>query len=522
MSQDTIVVGGGHNGLVAAAYLAKAGRDVLVLERRDTLGGVAATEELFPGFRANTGAQDAGLFLPRIVDDLKLESHGLELIESAAAVCSLQPGGRALTLWRDVSRSCGEIAQWSEGDATRFPEFVDYLSRMAGALRGIVALAPPAPHDVSARDLITWLRPALQLKGMGRRDMMEFLRILPMSARELLDDWFESDALKGTLGSSAVIGSMQGPMASGTVFRLLYHYLGNENGGFRSSAFVRGGIGSLSEALAAGARAYGAEIRTGAEVQAILVDDDRATGVRLAGGEELTARQVISGVDPRRTFFGLVGAPQLGPEFNRKVTNIRYRGTTAALHLALDGLPALPSVQGTEGISGHIVICPGLGYLERAYDDAKYGRFSARPTLDVVIPTLLDPDLAPEGRHTMSITMQYAPYHLRDATWDQQRGALADAILGLLDEYIPDLRHRILHQHLITPLDWEQEYGLTDGGTYHGQMDLDQLLFMRPVPGWGRYRTPVDSLYLCGSGTHPGGGVTGAPGFNAAREVLRG
>jgi phytoene dehydrogenase-like protein len=521
MSLDTVVIGAGHNGLVAAAYLAMAGQRVLVLERRDVLGGAAATEALFPGFRVNTGAPDAGLFLPRIASDLKLDEHGLELIESPAAVCALQPGGPALTLWRDVDRSREEIGAWSSRDAERYPDFVDYMGRMARALRGTVTLTPPEPHDGSVRDLMRWLRPALRLKGMGRRDMMEFLRILPMSAAELLDDWFESDALKGALGTSAVLGSMQGPLASGTAFRLLYHYLGTENGGFRSSAFVRGGMGRLSEAIAAAARAQGAEIRTGTSVADIVVRGDAVIGVRLDTGEELSAHRVVSSVDPRRTLHGLLGAPTLGPELNRRICNIRYRGSTAALHLALDGPPEVPGTSGMEPITGHVVVSPSLVELERAYDDAKYGRFSARPCLDMVIPTLLDPELAPAGHHILSVTVRYAPYRLKQGGWDEQRGRIADTILERLEAHLPGLSARILHQHLITPLDWEREYGLTEGGTYHGQMDLDQLLFMRPVPGWGQYRMPVAGLYLCGSGTHPGGGVTGAPGFNAAREVLR-
>ena len=339
-------------------------------------------------------------------------------------------------------------------------------------------------------------------------------------------------ALKGMLATTAVLGASHGPSAMGGAFRMLYHASGRAAHGFRSSAFVKGGIGALSEALAAAALARGAEIRTGAEVERILVEDGAATGVLLAGGEEIQSRCVVSGVDPRRTFFDLVGAPRLGPEFNRKVANIRMRGTTATLHLLLDGLPPLHDAE--QRLAGHTLVAPTLDYLERASDDAKYGRCSARPHLDMVIPTLHDPTLAPPGRHLASIQIRYAPYQLRSVPvrslpagptprWDDiaSRAVLLAGAHNVLDEFLPGTRERILDYRLLTPLDLETEFGLTGGDEYHGQMGLDQLLFMRPIAGWARYRTPVERLFLCGSGTHPGGGVTGAPGQLAASEILR-
>ena len=376
--RDTVIVGAGHNALVTAALLARAGRRVVVLERRGVVGGAAATEEIFPGFRVNVAAQDAGLFRRDIAADLGLDAHGLEWVRPPALATSLVGGGDVLTLWRDPARTRDEIARHSRADAGRFQEWAEYLRTMARVLR--IALHHPAPplHDLTARERIRLLRPLLQAARHGKRTVVELLRVLPLPARDLLDDWFESDALKGMLGSTALLGAGQGPSAMGGAFRLLYHATGCEPHGFRSSAFVKGGIGALSEALAAAARAHGAEVRTGAEVERILVEDGVATGVLLADGEEIPARCVVSGADPRRTFFGLVGAPRLGPEFNRKVANIRMRGTTAMLHLLLDGLP--PLADAADRLAGHTLVAPTLDYLERASDDAKYGRCSARPT----------------------------------------------------------------------------------------------------------------------------------------------
>ncbi len=525
---DAVIVGAGHNALVTAALLARTGQRVLVLERRGVIGGAAATEEIFPGCRVSVAAQDAGLFRRDIVADLGLASHGLEWVHPPAVATSLLGGGDALTLWRDPARTRDEFARHSRTDAARFQEWAGYLRKMARVLR--IGLDHPAPplHDLTARERIRLLRLLLQAARVGRRTVVELLRVLPLPARDLLDDWFESDALKGMLGSTALLGASQGPSAMGGAFRLLYHATGSDPHGFRSSAFLKGGIGALARALAAAARAHGAEIRTGAEVERIVVEDGAAIGVVLAGGEEIPAGCVVSGADPRRTFFDLVGAPRLGPEFNRKVANIRMRGTTAILHLILDALPPLPDA--ARRLAGHTLVAPTPDYLERASDDAKYGCFSARPHLDIVVPTLHDPTLAPAGRHLASIQIRYAPFQLRqpspsaqDTGWpaDTARDALVSTTLATLDDFLPGMRDRILDHRLLTPLDLETELALTCGDEYHGQMGLDQLLFMRPIAGWARYATPVDRLFLCGSGTHPGGGVTGAPGQLAAREILQ-
>jgi len=519
MTCDALIIGAGHNGLVTAAYLAKAGRRVLVLERREALGGAAATEEVFSGFKFNTGAHDTGLFRQEIVDELNLPKHGLEMIESPVAVFAPQPDGTSLTLWRDPKKNFAEIAKFSKVDAEKFPAFLRLVGKLTEVLQSILLLTPPNVTQNSFDELMSWAGPGLKLKRSGKREMMEFLRVLPMTVVEFLNEWFENEALKAVLGSAGVTGSMQGPQASGTAFMMLYHYLGAANGGFKSSRFVKGGIGRLSVALASAARQHGAEIRTGMEVAQIKLNDDKATSVILKSGEEISARAIISNADPRRTFFDFVGAPHLGPTFVRRVRNIRYRGTTAKVNLALSALPRFKNAEAH--LSGHIVICPNLEYLERAYDDAKYGRYSQQPYLDIVIPTVLDSSLAPAGKHVMSITMQYAPYKLREGNWDERRENLGDHIINTLAAYAPHIKDIILHRQVLTPLDWERDYALTEGGEFHGQMGLDQMLFMRPVAGYGQYRTPVENLYLCGAGTHPGGGVTGAPGYNAAREVLK-
>lgn len=519
---DALIIGGGHNGLVAAACLAKTGLRVLVLEQRPVLGGAAATEEIFPGFKVNTGAHDAGLFRQEIIDDLDLEKHGLAFLESPIAALALQLEGRHLVLWNDVQKSQAEIAQFSPADAEKFPAYVQQIEKFTSLLSEIMLQTPPDPFEHKFADLMPWLKSALKLKRLGERDMMAFLRILPMSAWQFLDEWFECEALKGLLGSASVAGSLQGPMASGTAFMLLYQNSGIGRNGFKSSRFVKGGIGQISEALAHSIRERGGEIRTGAKVEKILLDNDAAKGVKLANGEEITSKLVISNADPRRTYFDLVGARKLGPEFNRKVRNIKFRGSTAKMNLALRALPEFQNApQGEEHLHGHIVLCPSLEYLERAYDDAKYGRFSENPCLDITIPSLLDPSLAPEGKHVMSIVMQYAPYDARKFECEDYAKHLGDKIIETLAEYVPNLKEIILHRQIITPLDWERAYGLTEGNIFHGQMGLDQMLFMRPIPGWGRYETPIANLFLCSASTHPGGGVTGAPGYNASKSILK-
>jgi phytoene dehydrogenase-like protein len=521
---DAVIIGAGHNGLVTAAYLARAGFKTLVLEAREVLGGAAATEEIFPGFQVNTGADDAGLFNDKIVAELNLAAHGLTFLESDAAVFAPGPDGSALTLWRDEAKSAAEISQFSKRDAERYPAFAAEMNRLAEALHGMLLLIPPDLMARKVSDGTAWGRFALNLRRMGGKEMMELMRVLPLSANDYLNEWFESEALKGALAVPALLGNQLGVRGAGTNFMLLYSHIN----GFMRHRSVKGGIGRLSDALAAAAEAQGAEIRLGAPVERVLLDDGRAAGILLADGQEISARIVISNADPRRTLFDLVGPTNLEPRFMRQVRNIIYRGVTAKMNLALSALPQFSGQTDTTQLAGHIRISPSLEYLERAYDAAKYGAYSPNPILDMTIPTLLDPTLAPQGQHLLSITMHYAPYKLQDtggklqaAGWEDQRERLGDIILDTLSRYAPGLESLVLHRQVLTPLDWQQTYGLTEGSIHHGQMSLDQLLVMRPVSGWSRYSTPVENLFLCGAGTHPGGGITGAPGHNAAREVIK-
>lgn len=515
---DVIVIGGGHNGLVTAAYLAKAGRRVLVLEGGPTLGGAARTLELWPGFRVNTGSPEVSRFHPRIIADLGLEGHGLELLESPAAATALLPRGGAITLWNDLERTQAELARRSTRDAEAYGRFAAFIAPFAEIIADVRLRIPPEPTALGASDLLAWVRPALKARRLGRRGMMEFLRMLPMSVAELLDEWFEDEALKGALASFGVAAGDQGPRASGTAFTYLYHLAGTESSPAPRFRAARGGTGALSEALAAAASAHGAEIRTRAPARRILVQDGRVAGVELAEGTVIEARAVASSADPRRTLLDLVGPQQLEVRALRAARNIRARGTTALVLLALSGLPDFGV--DAEALAGRLLIAPSLDYLERAHDEAKYGAYSSAPRLEITIPTVLDPGLAPPGQHLMTITFQYAPYALRAGTWDRHRERLGDQAVRTLAEFAPEIKGQIRHRRVLTPLDLEREVGLTGGDIYHGQMGLDQLLFMRPLAGYGRYRMPVEGLYLCGSGAHPGGGVTGAPGYNAARAML--
>ena len=522
---DAIVIGAGHNGLVTAACLAKAGLRTLVLERRDVVGGAVVTETVFPDYRIDTGAHRVGPLHPALLSELSLARHGVELLTADPTVFTPLQDGRHLTLWRDPARCMESVGAFSKADADRWIPFVRLVSQATGVLEAAYRSTPPNVVTGGVRDLWAMLRLGGKLRRLGKKDMVEVLRILPMPVKDFLDEWFESDVLKGTLGACGITGMFQGPMAPGTAYTFLHHHVG-AGGVVRPTILVRGGVGILTAALAAAAREHGTEIRTNAAVDHVIVENGEATGVVLDGGEEVEAKWIVSNADPRTTFTRLVHAQELSPEFSQKIRNIKFKGACGKVHLMLDELPDFTCLRGSgpplhPHLSGVISISPSINYLERAYDDAKYGRVSHKPYLEAVIPTIADPSLAPPGRHIMSVLVQYAPYHLKDGTWDNgRREALGDAVVKTLAEYAPNLESAVLHRHVLTPLDLEEQFGLTEGNIYHGELTMDQLFFMRPVPGWARYRTPIRHLYLCGAGSHPGGGVTGAPGYNAAREML--
>ncbi len=521
---SVVVIGAGHNGLVAAALLAKAGRRVVVLEASERIGGAAVTEELFPGFRVSTCAGGAGYLAPELVRELRLVSHGLEILPADPVVFSPQPDGTHLTIWRDTAKTTQEIARLSRADAERYPAFVALMQKLAAVVGGLARALPPDLPDLHLADLRGLLPLAGPTRRLGRKHLNDLLRILPMPVADLLDEWFESDVVKGAIAANGVRDITWGPKEAGTAYTLLYRWALADSGLFRSAGQVRGGMGALADALAAAARSFGAEIRTAAPVQAIRVEAGRARGVTLEGGERIDADVVASSADPRTTFLRLLDPSRTSAAIVRHVRNIKYRGSGARIHLALRGLPEFTAARGDDAatlLRGPIQIAPTLTYIQRAYDGVKYGEFSPRPYLDVAIPTLLDPGLAPEGHHLMSITAKYAPYRLRDADWSERREPFTDAVLDTLAEHAPKIRDHVVHRLTLVPPDLEARFGLPEGNPHHGEMTLDQFLHMRPIPGYARYRAPLAGLYLCGAGAHPGGGVTGLPGRNAAREILK-
>jgi phytoene dehydrogenase-like protein len=490
------------------------------------VGGFAATGEIAPGFRIDAGAHDLGWVPPRLVEDLALARRGVALIQSDPCVFAPLADGRHLLLGRDRARTAESIRALSPADAGRWGPFSERAERLAGFLAHAYAVPAPSVTATGLADLFALLTLGRRMRGLGRAEMMELLRTLPMSVAELLDDWFAHDALKGAIGAGGITGILQGPRSAGTAFVLLHRQVGA--GAVRGRTVVRGGLGVLARALADAARERGAEVRTGAEVRSIVVRDGRAVGVALAGGEEFAARRVASSADPRRTLLALAGPTYLEPEVVRAVQHIKMRGATAKVNLALGELPSFTALRGGGPLGGWphlrgaIAVAPSLTYLERAYDDAKYGRVSRHPYLEARIPSLHDPGLAPAGRHVMSVLVQYAPYHLKDGEWDAaRREALGDLVVATLAELAPNLRSAVIARQVLTPRDLEEVYGLTEGTVTQGELTLDQILFMRPLPGWSRYRTPIRGLYLCGAGTHPADAVVGGPGWLAASTILR-
>jgi phytoene dehydrogenase-like protein len=519
--RDVVIIGGGHNGLVTAFYLAKAGYKPLTLERGAQVGGAAVTDEFHPGFRCSTLAHTAGPIRPDIVRDMQLEKHGLNWITPELSVTALSPDGRALSLYQDAKKSAQEIAAFSKKDAAKYPEFRQSLEKIARVIGEALRTTPPDIDHPSRGDLWSMLQTGRAIRKLGKKDMFRLLRWGPMAVADLASEYFETELLRAVIAARGVFGTPLGPWSAGSALVLLIRAAGDAHPA-GSASFAAGGMGAVTQAMASAAKAAGAEIRTGAEVVEIRVQDGIATGVFLSTGEEIQARAVISNADPKRTLLKLTDPTYLSPDFVQKLQHYRGNGTVAKVNLALSGLPKFTALNNADAsaLMGRIHIGHEIDYLERAFDESKYGNFSRQPYLEATIPSLTDPTLAPEGKHVMSIYMQYAPYKLK-GDWDQQRNALGQTVVQTLAQYAPNLPELILTHKIITPRDLEDKYGLTGGQIFHGDLALDQFFTMRPLLDWARYRTPIQNLYLCGSGTHPGAGLTGGSGANAAREILK-
>jgi phytoene dehydrogenase-like protein len=520
-TRDVIIIGGGHNGLVTAFYLAKAGFKPLVLERRAQAGGAAITEEFSPGFRCSTLAHSAGPLLPEIVSDMQLARHGLKMVTPEVGVTALSPDGRALVLYSNVVRAAQEIGKFSAKDAERYPVFQQSLEKIGRVIGDALKLTPPNIDDPSRGDLWAMLQTGRALRKLGKKDMYRLLRWGPMAVADLVAEFFETELLRATVAARGIFGTAMGPWSAGSSLVLLIRAAGDPHPA-GSSYFAIGGAGAITQAMAAAAKEAGAEIRTSAEVKEVRVKDGVATGVVLADGEEISAKAVISNADPRRTLLTLVDPTHLTPDFVMKLQNYRMPGTVAKVNLALSGLPKFKALEGdSAALHGRIHIGPEIDYLERAFDESKYGNVSPHPYLEVTLPSLTDPSLAPSGKHVMSVYMQYAPFKLKNTDWDSQRSALGETVVKTLAEYAPSLPGLVEDGQIITPKDLETTYGLTGGHIFHGELALDQFFTMRPLLDWARYNTPIQNLYLCGSGTHPGAGLTGGSGANAARKILK-
>jgi len=506
--------------LVNAAYLARAGKRVLVCERRHVLGGAAVTEEVFPGFKFSVASYVVSLLRPEIIRELDLPRQGMEILPLDGTFTPM-PNGDYLWRVNDHAKTRLEIARHSKIDAEAYDDYGRAMVEMGRFVKPILSMTAPDPTSLAVKGLRDLLSIARRFQKLPIDDKYNQLQLMMMSAADFLDQWFETDVLKATMSASGIIGTFLGVRSPGTAYVLLHHYMGEIDGAFRSWGLVRGGTGSISNAIANAAREAGAEIRTEVPIAKIIVENGQARGVALENGDEVRAHVVASSVDPRLTFMKMVGSEHLPSDFVEDVRRYKFRGSSGKVNLALDALPTFKSLPG-EGphLRGAISISPSVEYMERAYDDAKYGRYSRRPYIDIVIPSLTDPSVAPPGKHVMSCFVQYAPYHLKEGTWDEKRDEFGDTVIDTLSDHAPNLRNIILHRQVLTPLDIERKFGLSEGNIFQGELSLEQLFFLRPVPGWAQYRTPIRNLYMCGAATHPGGGIMGASGRNAAQKIL--
>jgi phytoene dehydrogenase-like protein len=519
---DAIVIGGGHNGLTHAAYLARSAKRVLVLERRQVLGGASVTEEVFPGFKFSECSYVVSLLRPEIIGDLDLRRRGLELLPLDGTFTPM-PNGDYLWRVEDHAQTHRELSRHSRRDADAYEEFGKAMVEMCRFVKPILGMVPPDPASLNPKDLSKLLSLVNRFRHLPSDDRYNLVQLMTMSAADFLDQWFETDVLKATMSASGIIGTFLGVRSPGTAYVLLHHYMGEIEGTFRAWGLPKGGTGAVSKAIAEAATEAGVEIRKETAVAKILVKNGRAIGVVLANGDEILARTVSSSVDPRHTFLEFIDRKELPDDFVEAVQRYKFRGSSGKVNLALDALPDFKCLAGAGAhLRGAISISPTVEYMERAYDEAKYGTFSRHPYIDIVIPSLLDPTVAPPGKHVMSCFVQYAPYKLKPGLhWDSLREDFGNTVIDTISEYAPNLKKIVLHKQVLTPLDLEREWGLTEGNIFQGELSLEQLFFLRPVPGWARFRTPVRNLYMCGSATHPGGGIMGASGKLAATELLR-
>jgi len=522
---DAIVVGGGHNGLVTAGYLQKSGVKTLVLEKRHIVGGACVTEEVFPGYKVSTTSYVCSLMRPEIIQDLELKRFGYEIIERNPSSFSPYPGNRYLMFWRDQQKTCEEIAKFSKKDAEKYPEFERKLEELARFVQPLLMTVPPDPTSSAPRDIMGSLKLLMRLKGIGS-EIYEQLRVFSMSVADYLDLWFESEELKVRMATDGVIGAWAGPYSPGTAYVLFHHVMGETEGRPGVWGYVRGGMGTITQALAQSFQGYGGTILTKADVDKIIIKDGVARGVALKDGREFYAKKVISNCDPHRTFLKMVGEENLADDFVSGIKGIRMRSGVIKINVALGELPNFTACPGTElgpQHRGTIHIAPTMEYMERAFDDAKHGRPSENPVIEMTIPSTVDNTLTPPGKHVMSMFVQYAPFERKDGkTWNEEtKREFAKRVFKIVNEYAPNFESSVEAFQVLSPPDLEQEYGLTGGNIFHGEMTLDQLFFMRPMPKWADFRTPITNFYMCGSGCHPGGGVMGAPGFISAKIVLK-